>query len=57
LAGAQQPSGDGGDYRYDLECARQAGACAVLVNLPDNPWPELTDLHAPDCVALLARLQ
>lgn len=31
-----------GDYRYDLECARQAGACAVLVNLPDNPWPQLT---------------
>jgi len=23
-----------------------------LVNLPDNPWPELTDWHAEDCVAL-----
>jgi HAD superfamily hydrolase (TIGR01509 family) len=46
-----------GDYRFDLDCARAAGARGVLVNLPDNPWPELTDLHAPDCAALLARLQ
>lgn len=45
-----------GDYRFDLECARAAGARGVLVNLPDNPWPELTELHAPDCAALLARL-
>jgi len=22
------------------------------VNLPDNPWPELTDWHAADCVEL-----
>jgi hypothetical protein len=29
----------------------------VLVNLPDNPWPELTDHHALDCQALLAALQ
>ena len=42
-----------GDYRFDLDCARAAGARGVLVNLPDNPWPELTDLHAPDCTALL----
>ena len=45
-----------GDYRYDLECARQAGACAVLVNLPENPWPQLTDLHAGSCGELLALL-
>lgn len=45
-----------GDYRYDLECARQAGACAVLVNLPENPWPQLTDLHAGSCAELLALL-
>lgn len=45
-----------GDYRFDLDCARAAGAHGVLVNLPDNPWPELTDLHATDCQALLARL-
>ncbi len=45
-----------GDYRFDLECAQAAGAQGVLVNLPDNPWPELTDLHAPDCAELLARL-
>jgi hypothetical protein len=29
----------------------------VLVNLPENPWPELTDWHADDCVALQAMLQ
>jgi phosphoglycolate phosphatase-like HAD superfamily hydrolase len=41
-----------GDYRFDLECARAAGACGVLVNLPDNPWPELADHFAVDCAAL-----
>ena len=41
-----------GDYRFDLECARAAGARGVLVNLPENPWPELADLHALDCAAL-----
>jgi HAD superfamily hydrolase (TIGR01509 family) len=46
-----------GDYRFDLDCARAAGARGVLVNLPDNPWPELTDHHAVDCQALLAALQ
>lgn len=38
-----------GDYRFDLECARAAGAHGVLVNLPQNPWPELADRHARDC--------
>ena len=41
-----------GDYRFDLDCGRAAGARTVLVNLPDNPWPELTDWHAADCVEL-----
>jgi HAD superfamily hydrolase (TIGR01509 family) len=41
-----------GDYRFDLECARAAGARSVLVNLPENPWPELTDHFALDCTAL-----
>lgn len=45
-----------GDYRFDLECAQAAGARGVLVNLPDNPWPELTELHALDCAALLKQL-
>ncbi|WAJ36784.1 HAD family hydrolase [Pseudomonas sp. GOM7] len=45
-----------GDYRFDLECAQAAGARSVLVNLPDNPWPHLTELHAVDCAQLLARL-
>ncbi|MBF8741530.1 HAD family hydrolase [Pseudomonas guariconensis] len=41
-----------GDYRFDLDCGRAAGARTVLVNLPDNPWPELVDWHAADCHAL-----
>ncbi|WP_373416397.1 HAD family hydrolase [Pseudomonas sp. ABC1] len=45
-----------GDYRFDLACARSAGARSVLVNSPDNPWPELTDHHAVDCTALQALL-
>lgn len=46
-----------GDYRFDLDCARAAGAFGVLVNLPENPWPELTDHFAVDCHALLNHLQ
>ncbi|TBU91000.1 HAD family hydrolase [Stutzerimonas kirkiae] len=45
-----------GDYHFDLACARAAGARNVLVNTPDNPWPELTDQHAADCAALRAML-
>ena len=41
-----------GDYRFDLECARAAGARSVLVNLPENPWPELVDHFALGCRAL-----
>lgn len=41
-----------GDYRFDLECGRRAGASTVLVNLPENPWPELADVHAPSCAIL-----
>ncbi len=41
-----------GDYRFDLDCARAAGAYGVLVNLPENPWPELTDGFARDCAEL-----
>ncbi|WP_298183982.1 HAD family hydrolase [uncultured Pseudomonas sp.] len=41
-----------GDYRFDLECARAAGARSVLVNLAENLWPELTDHFAVDCRAL-----
>lgn len=42
-----------GDFRFDLECARAAGAKTVLVNQPENLWPELTDWHARDCGELL----
>lgn len=45
-----------GDYCFDLECARAAGATSVLVNLPDNPWPQLADLFARDCHELLGQL-
>lgn len=45
-----------GDFVHDLRCARAAGACSVLVNRADNPWPELTDHHAPDCRTLQALL-
>ena len=41
-----------GDYRFDLDCGRAAGSKTVLVNVPENPWPELTDWHAKDCYAL-----
>jgi HAD superfamily hydrolase (TIGR01509 family) len=45
-----------GDYRFDLQCARAAGAQALLVNLPENPWPELCDGYAEDCAELLRQL-
>lgn len=45
-----------GDFRFDLEAGRAAGCHTCLV-LPDNSWPELTDLHVADCTALLAFLR
>nr|WP_276583235.1 HAD family hydrolase [Pseudomonas sp. RIT-PI-S] len=45
-----------GDYHFDLACGRAAGTHTVLVNVPENPWPELTDWHALDCGALLGML-
>lgn len=45
-----------GDYLFDLECARAAGAHGVLVNLPENPWPALSSGYAEDCAALLRQL-
>lgn len=60
LAAAWQvPPGDMvmvGDYRFDLAAGRAAGTRTVLVNMPANPWPELTDWHAVDCAALLEAL-
>ncbi|KAF1011750.1 MAG: Phosphoglycolate phosphatase [Pseudomonas fluorescens] len=46
-----------GDYRFDLDCGRAAGTRTVLVNLPENPWPELADWHAADCVHLRQMIQ
>ncbi|AKF47906.1 HAD family hydrolase [Pseudomonas syringae] len=45
-----------GDYMHDLNCGRAAGAKTILVNLKDNPWPELTDWHAENCIALRGML-
>ena len=45
-----------GDYRFDLAAGRAAGTRTILVNMPTNPWPELTDWHAVDCAALLDSL-
>ena len=45
-----------GDYLFDLECARAAGAHGVLVNLPENPWPVLSSGYAEDCAELLRQL-
>ena len=46
-----------GDYLFDLECARAAGAHGVLVNLPENPWPALCSGYAEDCAELLRQLR
>ncbi len=46
-----------GDYRFDLDCGRAAGAATVLVNLPENPWPELADWFARDCGELLGMVR
>lgn len=42
-----------GDYRFDLDSGRAAGTHTVLVNVPENLWPELADWYAEDCSALL----
>ncbi len=46
-----------GDFVHDLSCARAAGARSVLVNRPENPWPELTDHYARDCAELQRMLE
>lgn len=46
-----------GDYRFDLDCGRAAGARTVLVNVPQNPWPQLVDWHAADCGVLHGMLE
>jgi HAD superfamily hydrolase (TIGR01509 family) len=43
-----------GDFAYDLASARAAGATPVLVNMPGNPWPDLTDWRFDDCHGLAA---
>ncbi|EZQ18992.1 HAD family hydrolase [Halopseudomonas bauzanensis] len=45
-----------GDFRFDLEAGRAAG-CRTCLVFSENAWPEMTDLHVPDCQSLLARLR
>ena len=42
-----------GDYRFDLECGRAAGAATLLVNQPQRAWPELADWQFRDCAEVL----
>lgn len=46
-----------GDYRFDLECGRAAGTHTLLVNAPDNPWPDMACWHMADCAAVLEHWQ
>lgn len=46
-----------GDYRFDLECGRAAGTRTLLVNAPDNPWPDMACWHMADCAAVLEHWQ
>ncbi|SDT05840.1 haloacid dehalogenase superfamily, subfamily IA, variant 3 with third motif having DD or ED/haloacid dehalogenase superfamily, subfamily IA, variant 1 with third motif having Dx(3-4)D or Dx(3-4)E [Halopseudomonas sabulinigri] len=43
-----------GDFRFDLEAGRAAGARTCLVHA-DNQWPALADWHVADCRHLLAQ--
>lgn len=45
-----------GDFHFDLSSARSAGSRAILVNQPNNLWPELACLYLADCGQLLQRL-
>ena len=42
-----------GDYRFDLECGRAAGAATLLVNQPQPAWQELADWQFRDCTEVL----
>lgn len=46
-----------GDFRYDLESGRAAGAFTVHVDNSERHWPELTDLRVPSLHALKCHLQ
>lgn len=46
-----------GDFHFDLSCARAAGAKSVLILESGNPWPELSDVYAPNCHALLNQIR
>lgn len=46
-----------GDFRHDLSCGKRAGARTILVNYPENAWPELVDWYYPSCQHLLNDLK
>lgn len=45
-----------GDFHFDLSAGRNAG-CHTCLILPENHWPDLTDLHVTDCLELLTQLR
>jgi len=46
-----------GDHYYDLATAKAAGVPAVLVNLPEDPWPGMAQWQLRDCAQLLQHWQ
>lgn len=46
-----------GDFLHDLASGKSAGANTILVNYPNNAWPELVDWYYPNCQQLLTELQ
>lgn len=46
-----------GDFRHDLSCGKEAGAHTILVNYPENTWPDLADWYYPNCELLLNDLK
>lgn len=42
-----------GDFKHDLSCGKSAGAHTILVNYPENAWPDLVDWYYPTCQMLL----
>lgn len=46
-----------GDFLHDLASGKNAGTHTILVNYPNNAWPELVDWYYPNCQHLLMDLQ
>lgn len=46
-----------GDFMHDLSSGKRAAAYTILVNYPQNAWPELVDWYYPSCQHLLDSLK